>query len=354
MRIRGIALAAALVFVLTSAGATAAGTPIQADPQKEFKHRPSGINLAAAAAGLPRTSLAQYDDKELDVAAEFRSPDTKEDTTIFIFRKVTGDVPLWFDRIQRTVEMRGTFATPSAVIPPAAFTPAGQPNARALRVVYSAGAPPWKSSGAALTMVGDWYVAVRASSQTLTPEQLLARIQQTFTAIKWPKEKAAAPLAVPIADCANTLQQPQTPANALPDDGASILLNAIAPSVAREHPAKEDVAPHWCRDPRILPDVGVYRPNEATDRYLIAFQDAGRGIWVMPNEMGDLLAKGQGKDRTSYTVEFIEIDRQMGFGSFDSLPSVAQALEISRGPHKYSTTTWGKGSNIEIDPEAMK
>jgi hypothetical protein len=77
MRIRGIALAAALVFVLTSAGATAAGTPIQADPQKEFKHRPSGINLAAAAAGLPRTSLAQYDDKELDVAAEFRSPDTK-------------------------------------------------------------------------------------------------------------------------------------------------------------------------------------------------------------------------------------------------------------------------------------
>jgi hypothetical protein len=355
MHLKGVVLAAALMFVIRSAAATAGVTQIQSDPQKEFKHRPSGIVLAATAMGLPRISLAQFDDKQLDVAAEFRSADNKEITTVFIFRKVTGDVPLWFDRIQRTVEMRDTLMTPTVIVASAAFTPVGQANARGLRAVYAAGAPPWKSSGAALTITGGWYVAVRASSQTLAPEQLLARIEQAFAAIKWPKEKVTAPLAVPIADCARALQQPQTPAKPVADDSASILLNAIAPSVAREHPEEQTAAPQWCRDPRILPGVGVYRPNEANDRYLIAFQDAGRGIWVAPNAMAGLLAKSEGKDQLSYMVELIEIDRDVGFGSFDSLPGVAQALEISRtGARKYSTTTWGKGSNIEINSDAIK
>jgi hypothetical protein len=300
-------------------------------------------------------SVVQYDDKQLDFAADFQTPDQKEITTVYIFRKVTGDVPLWFDRIQHTVEARANLASPTLAVPPSAFTPAGQSNSRALRAVYAPGGPPWKSSAAALTTTGDWFVAVRASSQTLAPEQLLARLEQTFAAIKWPSEKVAAPVAVPIAACPTALRQASEDAKPVDDDDSALLLNAILPSAVANHPEEQPVPQHWCRDPLTMRNVGVYRPDEASDRYLVAFQDAGRGIWVAPNTMAALLANEDGKDELNYMVELIEMDRHVGFGSFKTLPSVAQALWLAdHGTRKYSTTTWGKNTNVEINSDAIK
>jgi hypothetical protein len=186
MRFKGLLFAAVLIFACAPA---VAQSEIKANPKKDFKHKPSGIVLAPLAAGLPRVSVTQFDDKQLDVAANFRTPDDREITTVFIFRKVTGDVPLWFDRIQHAVAARKELSSPTLAIPPAAFTPPGQPNARGLRVAYSGTGTPWTSTAAALTATGEWYVAVRASSQSLTPQQLLARIDQTFAALRWPKER---------------------------------------------------------------------------------------------------------------------------------------------------------------------
>jgi hypothetical protein len=57
----------------------------------------------------------------------------------------------------------------------------------------------------------------------------------------------------------------------------------------------------------------------------------------------------------NYIVELVQIDRHAGFGNFARLPSVAQALWLAQhGTRKYSTTTWGKDTKVEIDPNAMK
>lgn len=348
-------LAAALIAAAAPIPATAQVNHIQADPQKEFKHRPSGIVIAATAAGIPRTVVEQFDDKQLDFAAEFRTSDDHEITTVYIFRKVTGDVPLWFDRIQRAIGARTVLASPTIAIPVAAFTPAGQSNARALRAVYSAGAPPFKSSGAALTTTGDWFVAVRASSQSLTPEQLLVRIAQTLAAIKWPREKVAAPDAYVMSDCANALPQ-SVDATPVKDDDAVILASALSASVGKTLAEKGMVeTSRWCRDPFKTADAGVYRPNGALDRYFVAFQDAGRGLMVTPNGLAGILMGASGNAPPTYMVELIDIDRHVGFGSFQTLPPPPQAIWLDEhGTRKYSASTWGKGSNIEINTDAVK
>jgi hypothetical protein len=350
-----LCFAALIVGAMSTSASAADVTAIQVDVQKPFKHKPSGITIAASAGGIARTAVEQFDDKQLDVAAEYRTPDGQEITTIYVFRKVTGDVPLWFDRIQREIEAREMLASPTIAIPPAAFTPPGQSNARGLVAVYAAGRPPWKSSGAAMTSTGDWFVSVRASSQTLAPQQLLGRIQQTIATIQWPREKVAAPVVVPIAQCRESLRHPSQDAKPINDDLAAILLDAAASSPDPEADRSRPRPPtYWCRDPFSLPYAGIYRPEGARDRYLVAFQDAGRGIWVGPNDMADVLAKSQGVSRTSYMVELIEIDRHVGFGSFDRLPSVAQAVWVNEhAAPKYSTSTWGK-KDITISDNVVK
>jgi hypothetical protein len=346
--------AAAMIVGAAPAASMADVTPIKIDAQQEFKHRPSGIVVPASAAGIARTSVEEFDDKQLDVAAEYRTADDKEITTIYVFRKVTGDVPLWFDRIQHAIESRDMFASPTLVVPPSAFVPPGETNARGLLAVYAAGGSTWKSTGAALTTTGEWYVSVRASSKTLAPQELLARIQQTLAAIKWPRDKVAGPVAVPMTPCRDALRQPGQDAQPVKDDLATALVDAagVDPDTKDAKPAQ---ATGWCRDPTPLPFAGIYRPKGAEDRYLIAFQDAGRGLWVGPNDLADILAKGLGQQRKSYMVQLVEIDRYVGLGSFASLPSAAQAVWLNEhGSPTYSATTWGKKHDLTINSDLAK
>ena len=354
MRATGALWAAAMIVGAAPSAAIADVTPIKIGAEEAFKHQPSGIVVPANAVGISRTSVEEFDDKQLDVAAEYRTADDKEITTIYIFRRVTGDVPLWFDRIQRAIESRDMFASPTLVVPPSVFVPPGEKNARGLLAVYAPGGTKWKSTGAALTTTGEWYVSVRASSQTLPPQELLARIQQTLAAIKWPRDKADAPVAVPMTQCRDALRQPDQDAQPVKDDVATVLIDAAAadPSTKQTRPAQ---ATGWCRDPATLPFAGIYRPNGAEDRYLIAFQDAGRGLWVGPNDLADVIAKELGQERKSYMVKLVEIDREVGLGSFASLPSAAQAVWLNEhGSPTYSATTWGKKRDLTINSDLAK
>ena len=355
MRLRLALPTLALALATLASAAAAEVTPIPADAQKPFKHELSGISMPATAAAIPRTVVEEFDDKQLDVAAEYRTPDQKEITTIYVFRQVTGDVPLWFDRIQREIEARDMFMSPRIAIAPTAFTPPGQRNASGLIAVYAPGGQTWKSTGAALASTGDWFVSVRASSQTLTPQQLLVRIQETLASIQWPRTQAAMPAAVPVSPCGRPLAAAAEDAKPINDDLAAILVEAAAGAESKDRKSAAADPSHWCRDPMSLPYAGVYRPDGAQDRYLIAFQDAGRGMWVGPNSMADLLAKSQGNDRTSYMVELIEIDRHVGLGSFATLPPVAQAVWLNEhGTPRFSTSTWGKNRNINLNSDVVK
>jgi len=262
-------------------------------------------------------------------------------------------VPVWFDRIQRTVESGNKLGTLRLAIPATAFTPVGQSNARGLRAVYAASGAGFTSSAAALTATGEWYVAVRESSKTLTPEQLLARLEQTFASIRWPKEKVASPAALPITACAKALAQGEDAQPAPADMGSTLLASALG-GIISNAPEKDEVAApaHWCRDPYKIEGAGVYRPDEANDSYLIAFQDAGRGVWVGKNGIAGILG---GASEPTFMVESIDIDHRDGFTAFKTLPNIAQALWLAeKGTRTYSSSTWGKNKNISINSDAIK
>jgi hypothetical protein len=352
-----VAVLSALIVVAGNAPAPAVAdvNPISVGWDKPFKHKPSGMVVAPSAGGLPRTSVAQYDDKQLDVIVDFRTSDQTEVTTLYLFRNVSGDVPVWFDRIQRTVEASTHVGQAKLAIPPAVFTPAGQPNARGIIASFSSTGTQWKSSAAALTAAGEWYVAIRASSQSLAPDQLLARVEQSFAAIKWPREKAPAPVVSPIADCPRSLPE-LVDAQPAKDDGSSLLFGALAATVGDTVKGERTAEPsHWCRDSYRTATASVYRPDGATDRYLIAYQDAGRGVWVGPNSLANLIVDAASKTEPTYIVELIDIDRHTGFGSFKSLPGIAQALWlVEHGTRTYSAPTWGKERSIEINSDAIK
>jgi hypothetical protein len=356
MRIRLALSAVALALVALGSAAAADVAPIPADAQKPFKHEPSGIVIPASAAGLPRSAVVEWDDKQLDVAADFHSADETEVTTLYVFRKVTGDVPLWFDRIRQVVQVRKDLSSPTIAIPTAAFTPAGQPNARGLRAVWASSGSTWKSSAAALTTTGEWFVAVRASSKTLTPEQLLARVEQTFAAIKWPAQKEQAPAAYQITDCANALVQGHD-AEPVTDVDASVVASALTATLTETLKSKGMVKPpRWCRDPFTVEGASIYRPDGAMDRFLVAMQDAGRGIWVAPIGLSGILIGATSNASPDYIVELVDIDRHTGFGSFKTLPTIAQAIWLSQnGPRTYVAHTWGnEKTKIEVFTDTAK
>jgi hypothetical protein len=184
---------------------------------------------------------------------------------------------------------------------------------------------------------------------------LLGRIEQTFSAISWLKEKTAAPNAYLVADCPDAL--PQGPdAEPVKDDTSVIMMSALAGNVGDALKSAGQVSiPRWCRDPYKMTGAGIYRPDAAKDRFFVAFQDAGRGIMVGPNGLAGILAGAKSDTPLSYMVESVDIDHRSGFGSFKTMPSFAQAIWLNEhGSRLYSASTWGKDKTININSDAIK
>lgn len=81
---------------------------------------------------------------------------------------------------------------------------------------------------------------------------------------------------------------------------------------------------------------GVYRPVGTSDQYLLALNDAGRGIRVAPNMLafatnGEVAAKASGKASSpalTWSVAVEDMARTISFADRDRLPSPDQATAI--------------------------
>jgi hypothetical protein len=342
-----------LVMSAALAGAAqAAPAEIRSNPRKDFKHAPSGVVIAPTAAGIGNRVIRQFDQNQLDVSANFTSADGSEFTTIYVFRNVSGSVPVWFDMAQQAMETNSSVGRMSLTIPPAAFIPAGMREARGLRAVYAPREKGFVSSGLAFASVGGWYVKLRASSKTLTPQQMVARLEQSFAAIRWPRDSAGAAVS-PIAPCRTPLL-PLAQAQPTPDAEALVMLSAFVgvPIAPKAQPVPGAT---WCRDTTPVADGRLYRNNEQTDGYLFAFTDAGRGVSVGPVPSADTVQEDSKPGRPAWVAELRDVHENIGLGIFNSPPPVEQVAELLRsGRSAYSVSTWGKNMNIGINPDVLK
>lgn len=338
----GVAAAA----IALAAPAASEPSKVQADNSKSWKHKPTGARFTPTLAGLNRSEIVTYTGNDTDVAAQYGDGQTLF-VTVYLFRNVSGNIPVWFDRARTVVSYGDRYGKlESSGIRTVA--PKDHANATGLMESFTA-EKNFRSTGLAIFPAGDFYVKVRASSTLLHRDQLaelIARIVAEFDGAKDRKSAAA----VPVSDCATMLpaRQPAKLATANEDERMmAALLGGLAQQIAN---TKEPVSvPSYCREPgpaRI--EYGVYRPDGSDQRYMLALLDSGRAIFVGPDELGALVAEEKKPPR--FGVSHVEIDRADTYPQFETLPTFEQVMELVAARQPLSSSgTWGKQSrNVTI------
>lgn len=309
-------------------------------------HKHSGLSVPPVLEGLPRTRITALEPDQLDEYVNFESADGGTALTIYVYRHVTGSIPVWFDRAQWAIEKRGTFGTPEPLAPAAAFIPPHQSSASGLAITYSTTNEPYRSTAVAMLPLGaEWIVKIRYSSATLNAPQLRTHMDAVMKAIDWPANLPPQPTATPVAACPTPLSF-KSKVKVLPPNTTETLIGA-ALAGARPNAGSPGAPVLWCKDADTLgglPSAGLFRPDASADSYLIALNDAGRGISVTPNvaALFDKTAK------PGWSVALVQMRQTVNFPPVDGLPDPGQLFHMLQTTKPVSAAdTWG-GKTITL------
>lgn len=286
--------------------AAPAQQPLPVAPGTAWAHSHSGIVIPATLGDLARMRATSFAEPELDISQNFGSSDGNQQLTVYIFRNTNGAVPIWFAQAERAISLREDLKKPTLAIAPAAFVPPGQTAASGLKAVFApAGVEGVRSTGVALFTVGDWYVKLRATSATRSPDELAAWMDEAIAEIGLPQKGSAAAV-LPIADC----DTPLVFATAAAD-------SALPASTGTQTPAPRMTASRWCIDSIVGGNRAVYRPTGTNDRYLLATGDNGKAIAVQPHAAG------------YYSANLIVAAQVVALVAQDRLPSPQRIFDLA-------------------------
>lgn len=330
--------AIALIATLGALVAPAqAQTVFEVPGNASWKHAETGVILRPRIAGIPRGTMKDASKSELDISAQYESPDGQLYITVFIYRPALSSLPVWFDRSETAILMRDLYGKARPVsAAPTAFARPGATTASGLRQVYLPSSGVFKSTALAMMPIGKWLVAVRISAKDLDAAQIDARMTEVIAGIGWPKDVAESPVAVPVAPCAERLAYAKGARMKKPDmqDGL-IAGSAIALAAGKEG----GTPPLYCRDLPPALGYGVYREPTETDGYVMAIGDAGIMISIGP----DMFAEG--KPRFRMFAGFL--DHHAIYSTFDKLPHPDDAMRAIRGVAPAARVSLD-GKNIEL------
>ena len=357
-------LLAAIALCLAAPAVAQQPPPLKLGATEAYHHKPTGLTVPVTLDGLTRTLASAYT-PELDEALGFDNPANTETLTVFVFRNVTGSVPVWFDRVDWVASRRDVYGGVTQLHPALPFAPTGRGKASGLITTYAVSRGPYRSTAIAFMPLGPgWYVSLRYSSKTLDPAALETHLLGAVSALGWPVELEPQPAIVPIENCtaALTVSAQAKPASRDKSITGSLLFGALISSADDETKRKmeKDEPPKpatlWCRDIAAsagLQNAGVYRPVGTNDRYLIAYQDAGRGVLVEPDTMSALLTKGAGKP--TWSIAEFDLGSVSIFTPRDRLPEPDATRKIvASEPVASKATTWGKDRQITINPDFLQ
>lgn len=355
----------AVVLLVGGAGSAAAQQAphaIEVKAGDAFRHAHSALGFPERVGGLTRTRVLELEQDQLDVVADYGTPEQGEVLTFYVYRNVSADVPVWFDRARWMIEHRDSLGKAEAA-EAGAFAPPGRTEPVALAASYALSGTDFRSTAVALLPLGEWYLKLRASSRSRSPAELLAAMKGALAELRWPQDLAPAPAAVPVQACTGplSLAGEAKPIRTGEKSGADTLMSSILGGVivndvkAKAQPGER--RPTWCRDSFQTMEAGAYRADNAADSYLLAVADAGRAISAEPDPAGLLAALERKKaKKQSYVVEFVLLPQTLMSVPYDRLPPPEQAIAIIReGKFASGTPTWGKQKGtININADAIK
>ena len=293
-----------------------------------WQHAQTGIVLRSKLGAFQRAALRDNGKSELDVSATYYAGSEADTASIYLYRPGIANLPMWFDRSHYAMTLNDQIRIGAPLIPVTRFAPPGTSIESGLRVTYALKDSDKGGTGLAMVPFADWILAVRLTSRTMTPAEVDAALLDMIGKIRWPSERPASPVAVPIAPCTTRLKTKK--AKLIQPDLAQALIGAtlsnIAEEKAKEHPAADDRPVVFCREGPSIPEYGVYRSDQANDGYVMALGDAGVSASVYP---GLSLT-----DRKEFAVTMATHDSLDTYPSFNALPEPKQvfALVMSRGP----------------------
>lgn len=350
---RMIVMAGALVF---SSGVAAAQQPTTsaptaaAQPIAPLRHVHIGLIVPPSLHGISRTRVSDHVPDQLDQAAHFETPDQNENISVYMFRNVSGSVPIWFDRKSQQIAMRDIYGGAEPITMNPVFVPPGQQTANAMMMAYRTKSGPIRSTGLALIPLGEWYVALRYSSGSMEAEVLADRMRAVLSELEWPVIEQQAPAAAPVQPCTTALAYTGKAKQVEGKISSTFIASILAmPNMVKPVPADAAATPTvWCKDAAGISNstvnAAVYRANESRDSYIIAVADSGRALEVSRDESSELLG---GKMR--WTVAFVNVASTSFFAPFNRLPTPDQTYKALEGGKLTSVVpTWGDTSTIQI------
>lgn len=340
-----LGLLAAAVTVPATAQVKPRVLPVSADAP--FVHANSGATLPVRLIDLPRTQVREFEGPELDVVATYT--DDRSELTVYVYRTLSGAVPVWFDRATSAIESRDGWGTLTPVAAaPIAVAPPGRSIASGLAQGWGITDGPYRGTAIAMVPLGEWLVKLRYSSKAADGPQAFAAVRAALAALAWPASAKDAAPAAPVAACPKALQFKGQAKAMAPDLNATMMGALLAMPV--ETAKREGPAPVWCRDAARVQMGALYRPDAQDNGYLLALSDAGRGIWVGPSLDGLF----DNRKKTAWSVDFITPGRTIVFPQQDRLPSPERVIGVASGTPASVVTTWGQKRDISITPDALK
>jgi hypothetical protein len=333
--------------------------PLQLNMANGWTHEQSGLVFPKEMGALPFLSATQFADGGWDLSLQYSPVNQADAVSIYVYQAAVQDIGLLFAESRTSLENRKqVYSSVSPLAPVAAFTPPGQSSASGLRIAYNTEGA-YKSTALAILPMGrEWVVKFRMSSTTLSASELDTRLTDAIQMLGWPEDVRLHPEAIEAQSCSASLP-PFKKAKRVKADGGNAMLNALFATAisaeSTEPEADEPVVSRYCRDPNIAFPFGIYRPDNAVDRYVISLGDSGRAVFVEPDLASILLDESDSKKEAHYTVRMIVPGFVETYPSHDRMPSPEQAVSIiEKLPLASSVSRSGDDKTISLGDGALK
>lgn len=337
---------AVAALVASAAPVSAQLRSLDVPDDKGWQHARTGLILMGRLGEYQRSDLKDNGREELDVSATYRSLDGKSTATLYLYRPGVYDLPMWFDRSHTAMTLNREIKLGQSSSGVARFAPPGRSTQSALRIAYPFSGQVAGASGLAMIPFGEWLVAIRLTSDTMSVSALDAALSDLIAKIRWPAKMAEAKLANPVRPCASPLKYKR--AKLVQPDLAQALMSSVLGNamrdVAKKDPARAAPSPDYCLDQSMGPPFSAYRAADSRSAYVMAIGDAGVAATIAPEFS---LSGETGR----YGVTLEDWDSSDSYPSFNAMPSPQQVMALLQGSRPVASA--GRGNNtISVSPPA--
>lgn len=273
---------AALLALLSPISFASAQTPIHAELDAPFFHEGSGITVPAQLGSFARTSVTDLAEQELNIAIQLQEPSDETALTLYIYRAAASNISIWGDfssirmlnnpAIGRPVEgsfFLGRFSPPN-----------GSGDGSALHARTMVEGAKARSTGLSVFAHNDWIVKLRATSNTLSDEELTVVMGRVLSQLKVSPSEVSYPPVTLVQPCKKPIKFGKGVAMKSYSGTGRLVVAMEMKELSVSQSGADDPINPWCRDTQSNRDYAIYRRDNSKSDYFLALSDGGFGAFI--------------------------------------------------------------------------